>query len=75
MADHRLDLLRTQAVHACLTAMGAAEGNIYGSAPDQWSGTVLESADTLRSTSHWRDQDGDWRYEVTVTVEVKRTLL
>lgn len=74
--DHRAELLRTQAVQACLAAMGAAEAHVYGTAPHEWRGTILANADTMTTTTHWHDVDGTtWRYETTVTVAVTRQKL
>lgn len=71
--DHRKELLRTQAVQACLSAMGAAEARIYGHEPHQWCGTVLDDDSTMTSTTHWRDTEGSWKYEVQVAVTVYKT--
>lgn len=73
--DHRKELLRTQAVQACLTAMGGTEARIYGTEPFEWSGTVLNDDSSLTTTTHWRDSEGLWRYEVVVEVRIVKTRL
>lgn len=68
--DPKRELLRTQAVHACLTAMNAAELRVYGATSSQWTGTTLDSNSTMTSSTHWQDSEGQWRYDVVVRVEV-----
>lgn len=74
MMDHRADLLRTQAMQACLGAMNASEVHVYGEESHQWSGTVLDSDRTITTTTHWSTPEGRFRYEVHIDVAVcKRT--
>lgn len=69
--DDRSNLLRTQAVHACLEALGAAHVRVNG---NDWpaGGVVLNSAAEMTSTTHWREASGMVAYDVTVTVDVTR---
>jgi hypothetical protein len=69
--DDRAELLRTQAMQACLSAMGAATVAVYGNEPAV-RGVVLESRGELTSTTYWRIGDDRWQYEVTVRVDVDR---
>jgi hypothetical protein len=67
--DDRAELLRTQAVQACLSAMGAADVRVTGNEP--WAGGVtLDSADTMTSRTYWRVGDVKREYRVRVCVEV-----
>lgn len=70
--DPRAEMLRTQAVQACLSAMGAAEVHVYGAAAHEWCGTVLHDSRTLSTYQHMTDADGTWRYQTTIRVEVTR---
>jgi hypothetical protein len=74
VSDDRTELLRTQAVQACLTAMGAANVQAYGR-DDVAGGIVLDTEDTLTSHTLWWINEERWRYEVTVRVNVTRRVV
>lgn len=67
--DTRADLLRTQAMDACLTAMGAAELRQFGT--EAQGGTVLDSRDQLTAHSYWPVDGVVWHFETKVTVTVE----
>lgn len=71
MTDDRAELLRTQAMQACLGAMGAANVSVHGNELLA-GGVILESRGELTSTTYWRIGDDRWQYEVTVTIGVDR---
>lgn len=74
--DHRKELLRTQAVTACLNAMGAQMVNVHGMATNDWNGVILDTDSLISSVTHWMDGQGHkWRYTVSIRVEVNRRLV
>lgn len=71
--DPKRELLRTQAVQALLTALHANEVHVYGTEPSQWAGTTLDSNSQITTSTHWQDSEGRWRYDVIVSVDVRKT--
>lgn len=72
-ADHRRELLRTQAMTALLTTLGGNEVHIYGDKPYQYKGTYLVDQDNICMVTHWADENGAmWEYKVHVGVIVER---
>lgn len=67
--DDRAEQLRTQAMQACLSAMGGAEVRVYGNEPFA-GGVTLDSADTMTIRTYWRVGDVKREYRVTVRVDV-----
>jgi hypothetical protein len=69
--DDRTELLRTQAMQTCLTAMGAARVSVYGD--DAVAGGVfLDDENRLTSTTYWTIDGRRYRYDVQVRVDVTR---
>ena len=70
--DDRSELLRTQAMHTCMQALGAAQVSVNG---NEWGagGVFLQSEDQVTSTTYWAVDGQRYRYDVHVGVRVTRT--
>lgn len=74
-ADDRAELLRTQAMEACLQALGAAQVRVSGNEPFA-GGVTLDGADTLTSRTYWAVAgSGRREYRVRVRVDVEWELV
>lgn len=78
MADDRSELLRTQAVQHLLTALGAANVQVYGHDVNA-GGVFLHDDRTVSHITYWHEACDDdttgmrrFQYDVRVSVDVYR---
>lgn len=71
MSDARSELLRTQAVQHVLSALGAANVNVYGNEATA-GGVFLHDDRTVSNVTYWHVDGTRYEYDVRVGVEVYR---